>query len=1135
MPILMSWYPGDRAIELFVVIAATVTIVSSAGWVASWKLAAKPAGRHAVALSALISSLALPALACMSAVSGMTLLSLEILTQDAPAPTETNVASAEPFPRATGRLPLSLSPIPDGALEHPVRANPDSPTNRSLPIAPVAAPTPANSVCTPAATEFAQPPDLGGLRVAVRAAATALILVWAGGVALLLATLVQSGLSLARLRRSARPVLTESYRLLLEEAACRVGARVHPRLLDSNQASTPIAIGFGQPAVILPECLIGAISENELWDVLLHEIAHLKRHDHWIVLLQELARALYWPVVPVHGLNRELRRAREDLCDNIVLQSRDPISYGETLLHVARLSLDPRPTRIALGILEWRGELERRIAALLDRSRNTRTSSSRRVVCFTTIAFLAGGMAASATRLVARGNAAEAPAANAVTPLTARVDAKSASSVAPQRPAPAATEITTVSDLEDPKLAGTFAGQVLGPDAKPLPGAKIFIVPDDGKIGAIGPVRAVTDADGRFTFEAPDMTFRNLDGLPARRQGLLFATHEGYAPDWMTTWGHHRDAWRMPGRPSKETEHTLRLARNDVTIRGTLLDPEGGRLAGARVRLAGLMVPKKFDLNAHLEDVSRLTTESRVSFEGAKGYERSLTRHKLLPGATVETVTDAAGRFSMPGLGRDRLAVLEVSAPKVIDATLTVMTRLGRDVETRLDRNGKPTEMIYGAGFILQLKPGRTVTGIVRDRETHQGIPGMWVGPHGASLNGLNDGEHPTATDENGRFTITGLDPAVANQEVTAVPQPGTLYPITSSPIDEKSEVLLEPARGIPFRLKLTDEQGRPARAEVTYHVVLPSAHIPESRNVGYNGAINYAARKPDGTYVSFVLPGPGAVLVRTPDDPDYRPAHVDPKPFFAPGKTNWTKQDLISTYGNHDTLSIHPGWWLDQHEYAAIILVNPSEGSGPLELSASVVRDKPRRVSLVDPEGKPVVGAESEGLTFFPWDNEPELRSATFSITKLHPDRLRRVTFVKADRKLVGFLGARGDGDTAYTVRMQPWATLTGRILDEAGKPLFATDPNQQEMPAYLHMGNWRGTVPESNPAVGEHAGCPTDKEGRFRLEQLVPGLRYSAQIYRDSGMFAGMAFENLVLRPGEVRDLGDIRSKPPVDVRGK
>ena len=84
----------------------------------------------------------------------------------------------------------------------------------------------------------------------------------------------------------------------------------------------------------------------------------------------------------------------------------------------------------------------------------------------------------------------------------------------------------------------------------------------------------------------------------------------------------------------------------------------------------------------------------------------------------------------------------------------------------------------------------------------------------------------------------------------------------------------------------------------------------------------------------------------------------------------------------------------------------------------ATVSRDKPRQVSLVDPDNKPVMGATSEGLTFFPWDHEPRLRAASFPVTKLHPDRLRRITFVQEDRKLIGFLGARGDGEAPYTVR---------------------------------------------------------------------------------------------------------------------
>ncbi len=748
------------------------------------------------------------------------------------------------------------------------------------------------------------------------------------------------------------------------------------------------------------------------------------------------------------------------------------------------------------------------------------------------IAWLPGGVAASATRLVPWESPAEALARpTAFTAAPSQPAAPIGSSHPPQQPAPASARNAVGPDPDDPKLAGTFTGRVLGPDAKPVAGAKIFIVPDEPKLKAIGPVRALTDADGRFSFDAPDMTFRNLDGLPARRQGLLFATHEGYAADWMTTWGHLPDEWRA-GRTSvkQQAEHTLRLARNDVTIHGTLLDPDGRHLAGARVRLTALMVPKNFDMNAHLEN------KSHVSSVDPTRYERNLTRPKLLPGASVEAFTNAAGRFVLSGLGRDRLAVLEVSAPKGIVTTLMVMTRLGRDVETRLDETGKPTQTIFGAGFILELKPGRTLTGIVRDHVTHKGIPGMWVGPNGEPMRGFSDGEYSRTTDKDGRFTIAGLDPSASRLEIAAVPQPGAIYPITTVPVDDKSEVVIEPKRGIPFRLKLTDEQGQVPLAEVTYHVVLPSAHIPESRMVGYNGAINFAARRPDGAYESFVLPGPGAVLVRSPDASDYRPAHVDPKAFFAPGKTKWTAQDMISTYGNHDTLSIHPGWWLDQHEYAAIVLVNPPENSGPLELTATVARDKPRQVSLVDRDDKPVMEATSEGLTFFPWNHEPRLRAASFPVTQLHPDRLRRITFVQADRKLIAFLGARGDGEAPYTVRMQPWGTVTGRIVDDNGKALPpAGGQFGGNMPAFVFMGNWGGIVTNSDATVGEHPGGQTDKQGRFRLEQLVPGLRYSAQISRGPGMFAGMAFENLVLKPGEVKDLGDIRSKPPVDVRGK
>jgi hypothetical protein len=55
------------------------------------------------------------------------------------------------------------------------------------------------------------------------------------------------------------------------------------------------------------------------------------------------------------------------------------------------------------------------------------------------------------------------------------------------------------------------------------------------------------------------------------------------------------------------------------------------------------------------------------------------------------------------------------------------------------------------------------------------------------------------------------------------------------------------------------------------------------------------------------------------------------------------------------------------------------------------------------------------------------------------------------------------------------------------------------------------------------------TDADGRFRLEWLVAGLRYDAGVFNvKEGEDFGIVFDEMVLAPGESRDLGDVRSKP-------
>src|SRR5438034_965106 len=83
---------------------------------------------------------------------------------------------------------------------------------------------------------------------------------------------------------------------------------------------------------------------------------------------------------------------------------RNGISCGETLLHVAELLVEARPMAAAVGILSGQGELERRVAGLINPRRNTRTRTGRMAACVVMFMFIAGGVMLSATRFAAQAS-----------------------------------------------------------------------------------------------------------------------------------------------------------------------------------------------------------------------------------------------------------------------------------------------------------------------------------------------------------------------------------------------------------------------------------------------------------------------------------------------------------------------------------------------------------------------------------------------------------------------------------------------------------------------------------------------------------------------------------------------------------
>ena len=72
-------------------------------------------------------------------------------------------------------------------------------------------------------------------------------------------------------------------------------------------------------------------------------------------------------------------------------------------------------------------------------------------------------------------------------------------------------------------------------------------------------------------------------------------------------------------------------------------------------------------------------------------------------------------------------------------------------------------------------------------------------------------------------------------------------------------------------------------------------------------------------------------------------------------------------------------------------------------------------------------------------------------------------------------------------------------------------------------------------DPEGSTFYSAKVEEDGRFRIDGLVPGQSYSCvRIYRHIATVSPAdVFKKLVLRPGEVRDVGDLRIKPAA--RGK
>jgi bla regulator protein blaR1 len=131
----------------------------------------------------------------------------------------------------------------------------------------------------------------------------------------------------------------------------------------SVKITTPITFGFIKPFVLVPASLVTGLSPDMLEAIIVHELAHIRRNDYLMNILQTLIETLFFYHPGVWYISSQIRRERELACDDIALNiTSDRINYAKALTIAQEHAYIPKD--FALAFAPGKNKLLQRIKRL---------------------------------------------------------------------------------------------------------------------------------------------------------------------------------------------------------------------------------------------------------------------------------------------------------------------------------------------------------------------------------------------------------------------------------------------------------------------------------------------------------------------------------------------------------------------------------------------------------------------------------------------------------------------------------------------------------------------------------------------------------------------------------------------------
>ncbi|NQV34083.1 MAG: M56 family metallopeptidase, partial [Phycisphaeraceae bacterium] len=267
--------------------------------------------------------------------------------------------------------PLTSS---DRAISNPSTVSTDTPAPLQSAVEPRSAATRPISVTTQETPTW-QPPVNPSQDVTRQQSAPPLswqalaMLTWLTTVCVMTGLLVQRAFFVNSLIRQSKPA---DETLLSQLKRCAAGMNIRRRvdLRLSPNATSPSVCGLLRPVILIPDNLAGDLNPGQTEAVLIHELAHIKRGDLWVNLVQALLQIHYFYNPLLWVANSIIRRIREQAVDEMVLvvMNDHAKDYPDTLLTVSKLVWSkPMLSLRLIGVVESKYALSAGINHILGR------------------------------------------------------------------------------------------------------------------------------------------------------------------------------------------------------------------------------------------------------------------------------------------------------------------------------------------------------------------------------------------------------------------------------------------------------------------------------------------------------------------------------------------------------------------------------------------------------------------------------------------------------------------------------------------------------------------------------------------------------------------------------------------------